>query len=159
MKQELQILKSSNQNLENKIQKDTEEQAKLKRQQWWMTALQLRVKTIISKQLEKEQQEAQVLKDMLIQKEHEQDALNEEYMKRSASVDTQIKQNQQLEDKIKQLKQEKDQQEMELQRKQAENESKLKAITEEQSELTKKMKKDNQDIIEELTANHENATK
>ena len=44
-----------------------------------MTALQLRVKTIISKQLEKEQQEAKALKDKLEQKEQEQDALNEEY--------------------------------------------------------------------------------
>ena len=36
---ELQTLKESKQELEGRLQTESEQQAKLRRQQWWMTAL------------------------------------------------------------------------------------------------------------------------
>jgi len=63
--EEMQVLKESKQQLEGRLQAETEQQAKLRRQQWWMTALQLRVKKIVMSQIEKEKEEAAKLRSDL----------------------------------------------------------------------------------------------
>lgn len=63
--------------MEGKLQDEAEKQARLRRQQWWMTALQLRVKTIVMKQIEKEQQETARLRQDLEKQQQEQMSMNE----------------------------------------------------------------------------------
>lgn len=77
LEEQMQSMQEANQNLEGKLKEEAEKQARLRRQQWWMTALQLRVKTIVMKQVEKEQQEAAKLRQDLEKQQQEQLLLNE----------------------------------------------------------------------------------
>jgi len=68
---ELTELKDSRGDLEKRLKSESEKTVAMQRQNWWLTALQLRVKRIVVEKMEKEQIAAQEIRERLQQKEEE----------------------------------------------------------------------------------------